>query len=132
MDEPPASADEQHLASGQIGSRVAAMAILFTFLLGIGNFALHKAVIESRHPVVGLMPRFLVGAGGRGALIAEFAILLAVLLLIANGQYGWGWGYLAYSASNAAALSPQTSLAASSIRLSSSFWPASVDRSRSL
>lgn len=79
------------------------MAILFTFLLGIGNFALHKAVIESRHPVVGLMPRFLVGAGGRGALIAEFAILLAVLLLIANGQYGWGWGYLAYSASNAVA-----------------------------
>ncbi len=68
------------------------MAILLTFLLGIGNFALHKAVLESRHPVVGLMPRFLIGEGGRGSLIAEFVILLAVMLFIANGHPGWGWG----------------------------------------
>ncbi|MBS1240125.1 MAG: hypothetical protein H6R45_831 [Proteobacteria bacterium] len=79
------------------------MAILLTFLLGIGNFALHKAVIESRHPVVALLPRFLVGAGGRGSMLAEFAILLAVMLFIASGHYGWGWAYLAYSASNAIA-----------------------------
>lgn len=79
------------------------MAILLTFLLGIGNFALHKAVIESRHPVVGLLPRFLTGSGGRGSMLAEFAILLAVLLFIANGHEGWSWGYLVYSGSNAAA-----------------------------
>jgi len=79
------------------------MAILLTFLLGIGNFAMHKAVIESRHPVVALMPRFLVGAGGRGSMIAEFAILLAVLLFIANGHDGWSWAYLGYSGSNAVA-----------------------------
>ena len=79
------------------------MAILVTFLLGIGNFALHKAVIESRHPVVSLLPRFLIGAGGRGSMVAEFAILLAVMLLVANGHAGWGWAYLLYSGSNAVA-----------------------------
>ncbi len=79
------------------------MAILFTFLLGIGNFALHKAVIESRHPVVALLPRFLVGSGGRGSMIAEFAILLAVMLMIGNGHAGWSWAYLIYSGSNAIA-----------------------------
>ena len=79
------------------------MAILITFLLGIGNFALHKAVLESRHPVVMLMPRFLVGSGGRWSMIAEFAILLAVMLMVGNGHHGWSWAYLAYSGSNAVA-----------------------------
>ncbi len=79
------------------------MAILFTFLLGIGNFALHKAVIESRHPVVRLMPRFLLASGGRISMVAEFAILLSVMLLIGSGHIGWSWAYLAYSASNAVA-----------------------------
>ena len=79
------------------------MAILLTFLLGIGNFALHKAVIESRHPVVGLLPRFLTGAGGRGSMAAEFGILLAVMLMVANGHPGWRWAYLAYSSSNGVA-----------------------------
>jgi len=79
------------------------MAILLTFLLGIGNFALHKAVIESRHPVIGLLPRFLTSGGGRGSMIAEFAILLAVLLLVANGHAAWSWAYLVYSGSNAVA-----------------------------
>jgi len=36
-------------------------------------------------------------------MLAEFAILLAVMLFIASGHYGWGWAYLAYSASNAIA-----------------------------
>jgi hypothetical protein len=81
----------------------ASMAILLTFLLGIGNFALHKAVIESRHPVVMLLPRFLTADGGRASMVAEFVILLAVMLLVAGGHSGWSWAYLAYSASNAVA-----------------------------
>ncbi|OJW70812.1 MAG: hypothetical protein BGO57_16025 [Sphingomonadales bacterium 63-6] len=79
------------------------MAILFTFLLGIGNFALHKAVLESRHPVIGMLPRFMVTSGGRASLLVEFGVLLAVLLLVANGHPGWSWGYFAYTVSNAAA-----------------------------
>jgi fatty acid desaturase len=85
----------------KIAPQAQTMAIVLTFLLGIGNFALHKAVIESRHPVVAMLPRFLVGAGGRGSMVAEFAILLAVMLLAAAGHAGWGWAYLLYSASNA-------------------------------
>ena len=79
------------------------MAILFTFLLGIGNFALHKAVLESRHPVIGMLPRFMVTSGGRASLLVEFGVLLAVLLLVANDHPGWSWGYFAYTVSNAAA-----------------------------
>lgn len=79
------------------------MAILLTFLLGIGNFAMHKAVLESRHPVIELMPRFLLASGGVASLVADFAILLAVMLLVADGHVGWSWAYVAYSASNAIA-----------------------------
>jgi hypothetical protein len=72
-----------------------AVAILFTFLLGIGNFALHKAVLESRHRVVAEMPWL-----GKPSLALEFALLLVTLLLVANGRPAWGWAYLGYSAFN--------------------------------
>ena len=77
------------------------MAILFIFLLGIGNFAMHKAVLESRHPLLGQMPWFVHMLGGRVSLASEFLILLAALLLVANGHSPWwGIGYLLYSAIN--------------------------------
>ena len=71
------------------------MVILLTFLLGLGNFALHKAVLESRHPVVGQL-RWL----GKPSLALEFALLLTALLLVANGLPAWGWAYVGYSALN--------------------------------
>jgi len=76
------------------------MVILVTFLLGIGNFALHKAVLESRHPLVLQMPRFLRGRGGRVSLLVEFMVLLVALLLVANGHPGWGWVYFGYTLFN--------------------------------
>lgn len=76
------------------------MAILITFLLGIGNFAMHKAVLESGHPMLGQAPWFVHLLGGRVSLIAEFLLLLGALLLVATGHPGWGWGYLGYSALN--------------------------------
>lgn len=79
------------------------MAILVTFLLGIGNFAMHKAVLESGHPMLGHAPWFLHLLGGKISLASEFLVLLAALLLVANGQPGWGWAYLGYSGVNAAA-----------------------------
>lgn len=79
------------------------MAILLTFLLGIGNFAMHKAVLESGHPLLGQMPWFVHMLGGRLSLATEFLILLAALLLVANGQTGWGVAYLLYSCVNALA-----------------------------
>lgn len=79
------------------------MAILAIFLLGIGNFAMHKAVLESGHPLIGQVPWFVHMIGGRVTLVFEFLVLLAALLLAANGWPALAWAYLAYSALNALA-----------------------------
>jgi len=71
------------------------MALLISFLLGIGNFALHKAVIESGHPLLGQMPWYYHQLGGRISLGVEFLMLLAALLLAAQGV---GWAAVAYVA----------------------------------
>ena len=74
--------------------------IVLTFLLGVGNFAAHKAVLESRHPILAQMP-WLELYGGCFSLGLEFVLLVGALLLAASGHFGWGWAYLAYSAVNA-------------------------------
>lgn len=75
------------------------MWIVATFLLGIGNFALHKAVLESRHP---LLRQLGMARMARVTLVLEFAALLGAMLLVGYGQYFWGWVYLGYSLLNAA------------------------------
>jgi hypothetical protein len=78
------------------------MLIIVTFLLGIGNFALHRAVLESRHPVLAQMPwRELMG--GRFSLAIEFLMLVGAMLLVVSGHAAWALAYLAYSALNAVA-----------------------------
>ncbi len=79
------------------------MAILVTFLLGIANFALHKAVLQRFQPILVQMQGVAGAIGGRMSLAAEFAILLVALLLVANGHTGWGWAYFGYSLFNGAA-----------------------------
>ncbi|MEO6387373.1 MAG: hypothetical protein ABIT16_05320 [Croceibacterium sp.] len=76
------------------------MAILFIFLLGVGNFAMHRAVLESHHPLLGKVPWFVHLLGGRVSLATEFLVLLGAMLLVADGYPAWGWGYLGYSALN--------------------------------
>ncbi len=76
------------------------MAILVIFLLGIANFGLHKAVLESRHPMLGQMPWFFHLMGGRFSLGVEFLMLLGSMLMVAGGSTGWAWGYGAYSVLN--------------------------------
>lgn len=77
------------------------LALVIIFLLGIFNFAMHRAVLESGHPLVGQMPDFVQSLGGRLTLVAEFLVLLAAMLLAANGWAGLVWAYAAYSALNA-------------------------------
>lgn len=77
--------------------------LLLTFLLGVGNFALHKAVLESAHPLLGRMPWFVHMLGGRGSLVAEFLILLGAMLLVGTGSTGWAWAYFGYTGLNAVA-----------------------------
>lgn len=79
------------------------MALLLVFVLGVGNFALHKAVLESGHPLLGQVPWFVHLLGGRGSLVVEFLLLLAALLLVREGSPVWGWAYLGYTGLNAVA-----------------------------
>lgn len=76
------------------------MIIAIIFVLGIGNFALHKAVLERGHPLLGRVPWFVHMLGGRGSLVTEFLVLLAALLLAANGWPALVWGYGGYSVLN--------------------------------
>lgn len=76
------------------------LVILIIFFLGVGNFALHKAVLESGHPLLGQMPWFVHMLGGKLTFATEFMVLLAALMLAANGWPGLAWAYLAYSALN--------------------------------
>jgi hypothetical protein len=78
-------------------------ALLFTFLLGVGDFALHKAVLESGHPLLGRMPWFVHLLDGRGSLVVEFLLLLGAMLLVGTGSPGWAWVYAAYTVLNALA-----------------------------
>lgn len=76
------------------------MAVILTFLLGIGNFAVHKAVLDSRHPLLAHMPGFIRLLGGKASLAVEFVLLAGALLLTASGHPGWGWAYFGYSVLN--------------------------------
>jgi hypothetical protein len=76
---------------------------LFVFLLGVGNFALNRAVLSSRHPVLDQMRWLVDGLGGRASQVLEFVLLVAALLLAAAGHAAWAWAYLAYSVLNALA-----------------------------
>ncbi|MEO0641969.1 MAG: hypothetical protein AAFY47_00945 [Pseudomonadota bacterium] len=78
-------------------------ALAIIAVLGVCNFAIHRAVMESGQPVIAQMPSYLASLGGRLTLVAEFAVLLVALLVAANGWPGIVWAYLAYSALNAMA-----------------------------
>lgn len=76
------------------------MALIFVFFLGIANFAMHKAVLESGHPLLGQVPWFFHMLNGRFGLVVEFLMLLGAMLFIDDGAYGWAWGYAVYSLMN--------------------------------
>ncbi|MBS3929531.1 MAG: hypothetical protein KGZ65_15665 [Sphingomonadales bacterium] len=77
------------------------MALIFLFILGIGNFAAHKAVLESHHPLLERVPLFYQLLGGRFSLLVEFAMLLGAMLMVAQGSFGWALFYGVYTAFNA-------------------------------
>ena len=74
--------------------------LIVIFALGIANFTLHRAVLESGNPIVEQLPSVISVLGARLTLVAEFLLLLAALLLAANGWSGLVWAYLAYSLLN--------------------------------
>lgn len=76
------------------------MPLVLLFLLGVANFALHKAVLESGHAMLDALPQFYRAGRGRVALLFEFVVLLFAMLLVANGWPGAIWAYAIYSAVN--------------------------------
>lgn len=75
-------------------------ALLLTFVLGVANFATHRAVLESGHPLLGRLPPLVGLLRGRGTLGAEFVALLVAMLLVGTGRPGWAWAYAGYTALN--------------------------------
>jgi hypothetical protein len=76
------------------------MALILAFFLGIGNFAAHKAVLESKHPILQQAPWFFALLGGRFSLLVEFTMLAGTMLMVANGANGWALFYAVYSGVN--------------------------------
>lgn len=79
------------------------MALIITFLLGIGNFAMQRAVLDCGHPALDLMPAVMRRNGARWALVAEFLVLVGALYLVALGETYWAWAYFGYSVINGVA-----------------------------
>jgi len=79
------------------------MLIAILFMLGIGNFALNRAVVDSGHLMVARSPWFAHALAGRISLFIEFVVLLAAMLLASVGWSGVVWVYAAYSSLNALA-----------------------------
>ena len=76
------------------------MPLLVAFVMGIANFAMHRAVQESGHPALSMIPGFSGRRGRRMALAFEFLVLLAALLLTVNHSPAWVLGYGFYTAAN--------------------------------
>lgn len=77
--------------------------LILVFLLGVFNFAAHKAVLESGHPMLAQVPWLFQPLGGRLSLIVEFAMLLGAMIMAAAGSFGWTMLYAFYTAFNALA-----------------------------
>jgi hypothetical protein len=77
------------------------MALVFIFIMGVANFAMHKAVLESGHPMLAQLPSIFRSPGGKISMVVEFLMLLGTMLVVANGASQWVWGYVAYSVMNA-------------------------------
>jgi hypothetical protein len=102
-DEPSCGAHQPPSATDERFANCDSVVIFFVFLLGIGNFALHRAVLRSGHPALAQLAWLVGGLGGHASMAIEFALLLAALLLAAGGHPGWAWVYFGYSVLNALA-----------------------------
>ncbi len=91
---------ERQFASTSGKRHKGGMALIIIFLLGIANFALHRAVLESGHDLVGSLISEGSVLNPKVTLGIEFIMLLAAMLLVTNGYPGWGWAYAIYSIGN--------------------------------
>lgn len=65
------------------------IALIALFLAGVGNFAMHRAVLDSRDPEVRAMMAPIVRAVGRPVMLGfEFALLLGAMLATTRSPVG--------------------------------------------
>ena len=80
------------------------MYILVIFLCGVGNFAMHKAMLESNHPIIaearGSFRRTL---GPYGSYLLEFFMLAAAMIFANMGMLTAVIFYFVYTLANCAA-----------------------------
>jgi hypothetical protein len=76
------------------------MALVMLFALGVANFAMHKAVLESGHPMVERTTVWFGLMGGKLGFVIEFIVLLGAMLMVDAGMVGWAWAYCGYSLLN--------------------------------
>ncbi len=80
-----------------------AMLLFITFILGVANFAMQKAMMESDHPLVSearrAMRRYL---GAYGSYILEFVFLIAAFFFASIGMLSGVIGYIIYTLANGA------------------------------
>ena len=79
------------------------MALFLAFLLGVANFAAQRAVLDSRHPLFAAMPAPTARIARHASLGLEFAVLLAALYVVGEGQTLGLWCYIGYSLVNGVA-----------------------------
>jgi hypothetical protein len=99
-DQPPTRSGKLPLALIAPRRDDAGMGLIFAFVCGVLNFAMHKAVVESRHPLLLQMPWFFGTLGGKMGMVIEFVLLVGSMLMIAAGSSGWLIGYAIYSLVN--------------------------------
>lgn len=73
------------------------MALVFTFLLGIGNFACHRAALESSNALITNLPPAILWM----LRALEFGLLVGALYAAKHGITQWLWLYGGYTLLNA-------------------------------
>lgn len=74
--------------------------LILVFCFGILNFAAHRAMLDSNHPMLLQVPWFFQALGGRLSLIVEFVMLLGAMIMVAAGSGGWALLYALYTGLN--------------------------------
>lgn len=72
------------------------MALVITFLLGMGNFACHRAVIASGHRMLTEIPPRTLRIAQSASLALEFCLLCGAMYAALAGAVHWVWLYAGY------------------------------------
>lgn len=76
------------------------MALIVTFLLGMGNFACHTAVLGSGHGVLAQISADTLRLVRGASFVLEFSLLCGALYAVEMGQLHWVWFYAGYTLIN--------------------------------